>query len=130
VVGGPDDRALCAAVAEAMRHRAVVLAPGSGGMSGLTGLLAAAEIAVGNDTGPLHLAAAVGTATVGVYWGPNLVKAGPLRSDLHRAVGAWTPDCPVCGAPNVEQRCEHDPSFVAAAPLPDVLDHVDDLLSR
>lgn len=40
-------------------------------LSGLTGLLARCRVAIGNDSGPLHLAAAVGAPTVGVYWGPT-----------------------------------------------------------
>ena len=129
VVGDRDDREVCTAVTQAMRHRAHVLAPGTGGLSGLAGLLADAEVVVGNDSGPLHLAAAVGTATVGVYWGPNLLKAGPLRMHRQRAVASWTLDCPVCGRPNVNERCSHDVSFVREASRDEVLSHVDDLLS-
>lgn len=130
VVGAHQDRDRCVAVAEAMRRRAHVLAPGAGGLCGLVGLLADADVVVGNDTGPVHLAAAVGTRTVGVYWGPNLVNAGPLRADRHRAVASWTLACPVCGLANVDQRCCHDVSFVAGASRQAVLDQIDDLLSQ
>jgi ADP-heptose:LPS heptosyltransferase len=130
IVGGAADRERCHAVADDMRHRGHVLAPGAGGLGGLVGLLADAELVVGNDTGPLHLAAAVGTATVGIYWGPNLVNAGPLRADRHRVVAAWSLACPACGVVNVEERCDHDVSFVTAASRSEVLAQVDDLLAQ
>jgi ADP-heptose:LPS heptosyltransferase len=47
------------------------------GLGGLAGLLERASSLVGNDSGPRHLAAAVGTATVAVYWGvqPRQLRA-------------------------------------------------------
>ncbi|WP_421656467.1 glycosyltransferase family 9 protein [Leptothermofonsia sp. ETS-13] len=40
-------------------------------LNGLAGLCSRCLVIVSNDTGPLHLARAVGTATVGIYSGSH-----------------------------------------------------------
>lgn len=96
----------------------------------LTGILSRAAVFVGNDSGPLHLAAAVGAATVGVYWCGNLVNAGPATVRRHRTVASWRLACPVCGADCMGSGCSHDASFVADVPASDVSREAVDLLSR
>lgn len=66
-------------------------------ISGLVGLLAGCDVMVGNDSGPRHLAEAVGTPTVGIYWIGNTVMAAPLGRALHRIHNGWATHCPVCG---------------------------------
>jgi hypothetical protein len=119
VVGSAAERGCTSAVAAA--------APGAvdlGGrldLAGLTGLLAGAALLVGNDSGPRHLADALGTATVSVYWCGNVINAGPVSRDRHRVHISWTTACPVCGTPCIGEpfppRCPHDPSFVADVPV-------------
>jgi ADP-heptose:LPS heptosyltransferase len=79
---------------------------------------------VGNDSGPRHLADAVGTPTVSVYWCGNALNAGPIARDRHRVHLGWTLHCPVCGAPAVGGRvpgpCEHEASYVADVPADEV----------
>ncbi|MGN6242549.1 MAG: glycosyltransferase family 9 protein [Motilibacteraceae bacterium] len=93
-------------------------------LGGLAGLLERASVVVSNDTGPRHLAEAVGTPTVGVYWCGNLVNAGPITRRTQRPHVAWTVHCPVCGADasggpyGTEGRgCDHDVSFVEDVPV-------------
>src|SRR5206468_9903600 len=111
---------------------------GAVSLPGLVGVLAEAAVVVDNDTGPLHLARAVGTPTVGVYWGYNLATWGPLLRGSDRAHAGWTMTCPVCGAPAVRPelpapdvlRCPHAVSFVAdVEPGPVAVDALD-LLCR
>ncbi|QGF24588.1 glycosyltransferase family 9 protein [Raineyella fluvialis] len=64
---------------------------------GLVGLLAGCDAMVGNDSGPRHLAQAVGTPTVGIFWIGNTVMAAPLGRAEHRIHSGWTTHCPVCG---------------------------------
>ena len=65
----------------------VILAPDTS-LPELAALLARATLFVGSDTGPLHLAAAVGTACVGMY-GPTLpAHCGPY-GDQHVALQAY-----------------------------------------
>jgi len=96
----------------------------------LIGLLSGADLVVSNDTGPLHLAIALGTPTVGIFWIGNLIHAGPFSRLRDRAVVSWRLDCPVCGAAATAGRCPHDPSFVADIPVTAVLDAANDLLAR
>jgi ADP-heptose:LPS heptosyltransferase len=122
VVGTSDERPIA--------DRVLVGAPaavdlvGRLAMPALVGVLAGAAVVVGNDSGPRHLADALGTATVGIYWFGNLVNAGPIERDRHRVHCSWTVSCPVCGAPCVgprpPPRCPHDVSFVADVPAEDV----------
>ncbi len=84
----------------------------------LTALLAASDVMVGNDSGPRHLAQAVGTPTVGIYWVGNAISAGPLGRTMHRVHLSWVTNCRVCGADVTQvgwtaERCSHDESFVA-----------------
>jgi ADP-heptose:LPS heptosyltransferase len=98
-------------------------------LGGLAGLLERATLLVGNDSGPRHLAAAVGTATVAVYWAPNLLNVGPLTRARHRAPTSWRPDCPACGADALSGRCGHDASLVADVGLDEVLAEALDVLA-
>jgi ADP-heptose:LPS heptosyltransferase len=82
-------------------------------LGGLAGLLSRCRVVVSNDSGPLHLAAAVGAATVGIYWCFNLINAGPLETARHRAVVSWRQRCPICHIDRSRFSCDHHPSFVA-----------------
>jgi ADP-heptose:LPS heptosyltransferase len=141
VVGGPDpvDRELADAVVGRTRRRLparrradVCSLAGRLDEPALLGVLARCSVLVGNDSGPRHLAAAVGTPTVSVYWVGNAINAGPLVRAAHRVHLAWTVACPVCGAgcvtPDGYRRCEHDVSFVADVDPGPVLDDVLELL--
>ena len=99
------------AVLREMQHAAIDLT-GRLSLSGLCGLLSRASLLVSNDTGPLHLAAALGRPGVGIYWLSNLVESCPLRQDVHHALMSTRIVCPVCGEENLTKRCEHDVSFV------------------
>lgn len=69
LVGSPDERTLCEAIGAAP-----VLA-GSTGIPELTALLARARALVTNDSGPGHVASAVGTPVVAVF-GPTIPAFG------------------------------------------------------
>lgn len=99
-------------------------------LNGLTGLLERAAVVVANDTGPHHLAAAVGTATVGIYWCFNIINADPNTRTLHRPVVSWRLECPICGASQVGKNCDHKVSYVADVPAEEVTWHALDLLQR
>jgi ADP-heptose:LPS heptosyltransferase len=101
------------------------------GLGGLAGLLEQAILLVGNDSGPRHLAAAVGTATVAVHWCASLGSYGPLYRARHRAPTSWRLHCPVCGANGLETDCRasHQASFVDDVTLDEVLAEALDLLA-
>ena len=129
VTGTEGERALVQSVVESMRAVAWDLA-GKLSLHGLTGLLGRSAVVVANDTGPLHLAAAVGTSTVGIYWCFNaLTAAGPMTRARHRPAIAWRVACPVCGIDRSREGCQHHPSFVADIPTEEVVISALDLLS-
>jgi ADP-heptose:LPS heptosyltransferase len=129
VVGGPDDAEVCRGVARHLSGPCMVRC-GTLPLGALVGVLAGAAVVVGNDSGPLHLAAAVGTPTVGIYWGPNLVNAGPIAVDRHRGLASWRLTCPCCGRENLDERCPHDVSFVADVAVDAVVAEALDVLAR
>jgi ADP-heptose:LPS heptosyltransferase len=88
-------------------------------ITALAALIQYASLLVGPDTGPLHMARAVGTPTVGIYWAPNLINWGPLTRNEHRPVISWNMACPLCGIIPVDpypflpdDHCRHEVSFV------------------
>jgi ADP-heptose:LPS heptosyltransferase len=123
---GPDDERAAAEIAGALSTCPVNLVSRVT-LSDLVGVLERCRVVVGNDSGPRHLAAAVGTATYGVYWCGNLVNAGPLTRRRHRVGVSFRTVCPECGADQGRGRCEHDPSFVGDVPVADVVEGVLDL---
>jgi ADP-heptose:LPS heptosyltransferase len=129
VIGTAAEQARCGRLVELLEGRAESLC-GRLRLSGLTGLLERCALLVGNDSGPMHLAAAVGTATAGVYWCGNLVNVGPLARARHRAVPSWRTHCPACGTDCIHDRCAHQDSFVAEVRVSDVLAEALDLLER
>lgn len=120
VHGSADETALVHDIVGRMRAPALALA-GTLDLGGLAGVLACARLVVGSDSGPLHLARAVGTPTVVVMWIGNLHPWGPVASHKHRVALSWQLECPVCGLANISQRCHHDASFVAAVSVAEVL---------
>ncbi len=111
VNGGPAERELVATVLDAMEApaRAVSL-----DLRTLPGVLAACAVVVANDTGPLHLAGAVGTRTVGLFWGPNVINSPPPGRARHRPLAALDLDCPVCATDGLRGSCEHDATRLGA----------------
>ncbi|MGN9843077.1 glycosyltransferase family 9 protein [Nonomuraea sp. H19] len=130
VTGTAQEKDLVMGVVGAMRRPALPLV-GALGLGGLAALYERCDLVIANDTGPRHLAAAVGTPTVAVYWCGNLINAGPLSRTEHRPLISWTTTCPVCGASGVDvraERCPHDLSWVADVPVELVMEQVRDLL--
>ncbi len=93
--------------------------------SQLVGLLTRARLLVGNDSGPRHLADALGTPTVGVYWCGNMISTAPVGRAQHRCHVSWTTRCPECGISLVGEpfpdRCCDSVSIVSAVPVGSVL---------
>jgi ADP-heptose:LPS heptosyltransferase len=129
VGAGPDDAATAARICAAMRVEPENLVDRLS-LAGTVGLLQRCALLLGNDSGPRHLAAAVGAATVGVYWCGNLINAGPLTRRRHRVAVSFRSACPVCGLDQGHGRCEHDPSFVADVPVEEVLGYALDLFDE
>jgi ADP-heptose:LPS heptosyltransferase len=119
ISAGADEAPLAQSLADAMRHRALNLA-GRLPLPALCGLIERSRLMVSNDTGPLHLALALGTPAAGVFWLTNMIESGPLAQHLLRPALSVRTRCPVCGAENLRTRCQHDVSFVADVPAEEV----------
>jgi lipopolysaccharide heptosyltransferase II len=108
VVGAESDRPASAAV---MAQRPATAAwydlTGELTLSELAALCAQADLYVGNDSGPLHLAAAVGTPTLGLFGPTEPARYGP-RGPRARALRAAV-DCRACWRggpfPDCQGRC-------------------------
>lgn len=136
VTGDASEHDLVAQVVATARHPVRPLA-GALTLGGLTGLYAECAGMVANDTGPLHLATALGTPTVGIYWLGNFVNCAPPMRARHRPVASWTANCPACGAASLSDiyperdgppGCAHRVSHVTDVPVAEVLSAVCDLL--
>jgi ADP-heptose:LPS heptosyltransferase len=111
---GPEDTS-CEEVLDAARSRVRDLPRYSEGIERLPALLEAAAVVVSNSTGPLHLAAALGTPTLGVYapWSTcGVVRWGPY------AANGWalTADCTEAEHWSREERRQLGEQLLAAVP--------------
>ncbi len=111
LTGAGFEEPITQAVAAQMTQPALDLA-GKLSIGGLAALLARCKVVVSNDSGPLHVAAAVGAATVGIYWAGNVINAGTLLRARHRPHLSWRMECPLCGRNTIYDPCDHRPSFV------------------
>ena len=109
VTGGTAERPLTARVAGKRRpeDRGVVDLGGRVDLAGLAGVLAGAEVVVVGNTGPAHLAAAVGTPVVSLFapvvpavrWRPWGVRHVLLGEQAAACAGSRARVCPVPGHP-------------------------------
>lgn len=129
VVGVTAERELIDRVLAAMREPALDLC-GKLSLQGLAGLIRRARVVVANDSGPRHLAWAIGTPTVGIYWCGNLINAGAAFRTRHRPHLSWRLDCTICGRNTIHDRCEHDASFMDEVQVEEVLESALDLLKQ
>jgi lipopolysaccharide heptosyltransferase II len=104
IVAGPKDVAIAEAVVKKMRHQALNLA-GKTSVAQLACVLKRCRLFISNDSGPVHIAAAVQTPIVVIYgrnqpglgpkrWGP----VGPKDQVLHKEIG-----CVECLAHNCKK---------------------------
>ncbi len=107
LTGSPNEIELANAVAIRMQHTPIVAA-GQTSLGELGALFRRCRLVVGADSGPLHLAVAVGTPTVHLYGPVDPVKFGPWGSPARHRVLTSGRACIPCN------RLDYD-----AAVLPD-----------
>jgi heptosyltransferase-1 len=76
VLWGPGEQALAREVVEAARGAAMLAPPTT--VVDLVALARGAALMISGDTGPAHIASAVGTPIVGIYGPTRAVRNGPL----------------------------------------------------
>jgi heptosyltransferase-2 len=100
IVGGPAERPLGEAIAARLRAPARLLS-GETTLGGLVGVLRRLRLLLTNDSGPMHLAAALGTPLVAVFGPTDWTETAPLggRSVLVREEVECSPcllrECPI-----------------------------------
>ena len=111
--GNDGERTAVSALAAAIGPGARVI--GRYSLKGLAALLKKVDLAVGGDTGPVHLAAAVGTPTVSLYRSSDARRSGPrgpgqvvIQSPLH---------CAACFRTTCDKDAECRASITVAAVL-------------
>jgi len=77
LTGAPSDREYCGTIAEGMEPRPIVAA-GELTLGQAAALIRRADLLVSGDTGPLHIAAAVGTVVIGLYGSVCTERSGPI----------------------------------------------------
>jgi ADP-heptose:LPS heptosyltransferase len=140
VTGTGPERDLVERVVGGMHHPARPLVDALS-LGGFAALLSRCGAVVANDTGPVHVAEAVGAPTVGLYWVGNLINGAPVDRARHRPLISWTIHCPECGLDCTrdlypartgggEPGCAHSPSFVADIATVEVVDAARELLGQ
>ncbi|MEQ6886319.1 glycosyltransferase family 9 protein [Salicola sp. Rm-C-2C1-2] len=81
LVGGPSeqDRQYCQAIEEAMQEEVLNLC-GQDTLKQLAALMARADLVIAPDTGPAHIANAMGTDVLGLFASSNPYRSGPYNS--------------------------------------------------
>ncbi len=123
VVGAPGERALCASVA-AQCPGAVDLC-GKTSLAELAALLKKAAVVVTNDSGPMHLAVALGRPVAGVFGPTDPVRVGPYRG-LESVVRAGLA-CSPCHFRRLSQ-CPYDLACMKRVTAAMVMERIDEAL--
>ena len=75
LLAGPNERELQAQVAEMMAIPPILVKTEN--LRSLAALISACDVYIGNDTGPMHIAAAVDTPVVALFGSTNHIRSGP-----------------------------------------------------
>ncbi len=113
--GSNSEIDICRQITKSMRHRAVSLA-GQTSMSELPALFARCHLFVGNDSGAMHVAAAVGVPVVAVFGSTDPEGTAPMTA--HRAIIQHKVACSPCFL----RECPIDHRCMERVPVKDVRD--------
>jgi ADP-heptose:LPS heptosyltransferase len=128
LTGAPGDRPLVDALLTDLGQMRVVDAAGQADLPTLAALLSQLDVFVTGDTGPMHLAAAVGTPIVALFGPSQPARYGPLAS-VQRVVRVDLP-CSPCGQVRLPpDRCRgHVPDCMDGISVSAVCAAVSDVL--
>lgn len=94
VIGGLEERSLAQSIAQNVGKACLNLA-GKTSLAVLGGVISQLSILVTNDSGPAHVAYALGTPTVTIFGGTDPAIWGALNGDRHRVLAYKVP-CRPC----------------------------------
>ena len=102
--GGPGDILYVKSIAQ-RAHRGTIVAAGRLSLAESAALIEAADVYVGVDSGPMHIAAFVGTPVVAMFGPTDPAKVGPYGNG-HRVIRNESLQCLGCRKRSCEdQRC-------------------------
>jgi heptosyltransferase-1 len=122
VLWGPGERALADVIVGNVPAAAVLAPPTS--IADVVALSRTAALMVSGDTGPLHIASAVGTPIVGIYGPTRPERNGPLRAD-----DLWVSRASVCQCHHLRQ-CRRSRMCLLDIDVAEVASAVDERLAR
>ena len=85
ILGGLEELPLAESIAQKIGHSCLNLT-GKTALAVLGGVISQLSVLVTNDSGPAHIAYALGTPTVTLFGGTDPAIWGPLRDDRHRVL--------------------------------------------
>lgn len=121
LAGSPAEKTLCEQVRAAMRHPADVVA-GAFSIDASAALIARAALVVGNDSAPIHFAAALSIPTASV-WGPTFPEKWAPRGARHSSV-ARSGSCRGCTYWHPAAACTGHPPCIETVAVSTVLDAI------
>ena len=95
LTGSAEELPLCRAIADEMTTKSIVAA-GETSLGGLAAIMARCQLVLGVDSGPLHLAVAMGTPTVHLFGPVDSRAFGPWGDPAHHIVVTSEMDCIPC----------------------------------
>ncbi|MCX7825777.1 MAG: lipopolysaccharide heptosyltransferase II, partial [Verrucomicrobiae bacterium] len=97
IVGGPKEAELGATIAAALGDASAINLAGKTTLAGLCETLAQCRLLLTNDSGPMHLAAALGKPVVAIFGSTEPALTGPgLPEDSRHVIIRHAPPCSPC----------------------------------
>ena len=123
IIGSPDELDVTREVTNRMQHRPVVLT-GKTSLDQIAAVLSLADLVVTNDTGPAHMAAALGRPTLVIFGPTNPLTTRPFSPEAE--ILRHPPDC----APCMLRDCPIDHRCMTAITVDEVFERSHSLLKR
>jgi lipopolysaccharide heptosyltransferase II len=127
LTGSAEEAPLCRAIADKMTVKPIVAA-GETTLGGLAGIMARCQLVLGVDSGPLHLAVALGTPTVHLFGPVDSRTFGPWGDPARHIVVTSEMDCIPCNRLDYAPSELHQHPCVRNITVEQVLGAVDKLV--
>ena len=127
LTGSTKEAPLCRAIADEMASKPIVAA-GETSLGGLAAIMARCQLVLGVDSGPLHLAVALGTPTVHLFGPVDSHAFGPWGDPAHHIAVTSEMDCIPCNRLDYSPTELHQHPCVRNITVEQVLEAVERLI--